>query len=456
MEDKNSFASVLRNRGFLNLWVNQILVQLAYNSLNFALIIWVFLLTNSTTAGSVLLVSIYLPAVIFGLFAGVLVDISDRRKIILAINLFLALSVFSLVYLKNVYPAILFIAFFVNTLAQFYTPAESSAIPIIVKKKQLLTANSLFSTTLFTTFLVGFGLSGAFIDYFGINYIFVFVSALLFGAFLLAFRFPSIKNKSDKGGRLLVSAIKKREYLAVKQLGGEEIGRTLLLVRGKLPVLSSIFILAGVQAVVGILAVLTPAFLERVLQISATNASYVLIVPLGLGMVIGGLLIGKIGYKFPRRKLVGAAVSVAGILLLMVGVAPLISPVIQYFPRSRPLPFFYQPPLSAILAIGSFLLGIAMVSIIIPSQTVLHENTPESDRGKVFAVLGVIMSALSLLPVMFAGILGDLFGTMPIFIVLGGTVALLGLFILKPDFFFEEKHLPYRVREFLGSGHWRK
>ena len=145
MVAKTTITSVIANRGFLNLWINQILVQLSYNALNFALIIWVFKLTDSNIAVSALLFAIYLPTVILGLFSGVLVDIIDRKKIIMMINLFLSLSFFSLIFLRGSFPAILVVTFLVNALGQFYTPAEASAIPIVVKKNQLITANSIFS-----------------------------------------------------------------------------------------------------------------------------------------------------------------------------------------------------------------------------------------------------------------------------------------------------------------------
>ena len=95
-----------------------------------------------------------------------------------------------------------------------------------------------------------------------------------------------------------------------------------------------------------------------------------------------------------------------------------------------------------------------MVSILVSSQTVLQQNTPEADRGKVFSVLGVAMSALSLVPVFLTGILADIFGTTPIFIGLGFLITLVGLFGLKPNLFFKEEDLSYKVREFLGLGHW--
>ncbi|MCL5783825.1 MAG: MFS transporter [Patescibacteria group bacterium] len=456
MSKEVSVASVIRNRGFLNLWANQILVQLSYNALNFALIIWVFRLTGSNTANAALLFSIYLPAVIFGLFSGVLVDILDRRRIMQMINILLAISFFSLIFLKFNYAAILFIAFFINALGQFYSPAEASAIPLIVRKNQLLTANSMFSTTLYSCFLLGFGLAGPLINHLGIDFVFGFGGLLLLLGFFLSLRFPSIKAAPDADGKKLLDAWQRKDLRLIKEVGGSEIRETIRLIRGKLPVFTSILILSGIQVIIGILAVLMPSFLEKTLQINAADASYVLIIPLGLGIVSGGLVLSRLGYRFVRRRLVGRAIIFSGILLFLVGASPFISPAINHFARPTPLPFFYQPPLSKVLIVGSFLMGIAMVSILVPSQTVLQENTPKEDRGKVFSVLGVAMSGLSLVPVLLSGILADLFGTAPIFIGLGIIIVLIGSFTLRPSLFLREKQVPQNVKEFLGMGHWEK
>ncbi|MBI2020763.1 MFS transporter [Candidatus Daviesbacteria bacterium] len=454
MVEKVSFTSVLKNRGFLNLWINQILVQLSYNALNFTLIIWVFNLTNSTTAVSGLLLSIYLPAVILGLFSGVLVDLMDRKKIIMMINISLVLCFSSLIFFKDYYILILIVAFLANALGQFYAPAEASAIPLIVKKSQLMTANAIFSATLYSCFLLGFGLAGPLITQFGINFIFIFGTALLSLAFILSSFFPTIFTTPDTQGKKLVSAIIQRDYQSIKNIGLLEILETIRLIRGKLSVLTSIMILAGLQMVIGILATLMPAFLERILQIKAEDASYILIIPLGVGVVFGGLILGKLGQSLIKRVLVSRSILFAGLLFLIMGISPLMSPAIQHFGRPKPLPFFYQVPLSTVFIFGSFLLGLCLVSILVPSQTVLQQNSPKEDRGKVFAVLGVAMAGLSLIPVLMAGILADLFGTIPIFIGLGAIIILIGLFGLKPNLFFKKAELPYNLREFLGLGHW--
>lgn len=456
MIEKQTFTSVFKNRGFVNLWINQILVQLSYNALNFALIIWVFRLTDSNTAVATLLFSIYLPAVIFGLFTGVLVDLLDRRKIIMLIDFFLSLCFFSLIFLKGNYPAILVVTFIVNALGQFYATAEASAIPIVAQKSELLIANSIFSATLYSCFLLGFGLAGPLITHLGINFVFGLGGILLGVAFLLSLVFPSIITKPDEQGKKLIFALRRRKISDIIDIGFYEILQTMQLIKGKLSVLTSIIILAGVQMVIGVLAVLLPGFLEKSLQIKATDASYVLVIPLGLGIITGGLILGKIGQKLVRRKIVAKAIIFGGLLFFMVGIAPVISPAIRYFRYPRPVPFFYQPPLSKILVVGSFLLGMAMVSILVPTQTVLQENTPDQDRGKVFSVLGVAMAGLSLIPVFLVGILADLFGTTPIFISIGTIIILTGLFGLNPNLFVRKDNLPLRFREFLGMGHWKK
>lgn len=454
MVEKVGFSSVIVNPGFLNLWINQILISLSYNALNFALIIWVFRLTDSNIAVSALLFSIYLPAVILGLFSGVLVDIIDRKRIIMVVDLLLCISFFSLIFLKESYTAILAITFFINSLVQFHTPAEASAIPIIVKKNQLMIANSIFSATFFSCFLLGFGLGGPLINHLGVDFVFGGGALLLGVAFWLSLAFPAICGVMDKQGQKLILALGKKDYFAIFKIGRWEIFDTIRLIKGKLPVLSSIAILAGVQVVIGVIAVLAPSFFEKTLQIKATDASYIVVIPLGLGIVAGGLILGKIGHRLIKRKLVLRAIIFAGLLFLLVGIAPIISPAIRHFRYPKPLPFFYQLPLSKVLIAGSFLLGIALVSILVPSQTVLQENTPEEDRGKVFATLGVAMAGLSIMPVLLSGVLADNFGTTPIFIGIGAIIFLVGLFGLKPSLFFKKEVLSYRVREFLGLGHW--
>lgn len=454
--DTDAPQSIIKNKGFLNLWINQILVQLSYNCLNFGLLVWVYHLTQSSLSVSLMLFSVYLPSVIFGLFAGVLVDITDRKKIIMIINLLLAVCFIALIPFKTSFMAILVIVFLVNSLVQFYVPAESSAIPLICKRDQLLAANSLFSITLFGSFLAGFGIAGPLINMFDINFVFGFGAVLLMIAFFLSFLFPPIKSDLDPLGRKLVMAIDEKNLAQITEVGIKEMKNTFYLIKGRIPVTASLFILASVQVAIAVLGALIPSFFERTLKINATDASFILVLPLGIGMVLGGVLLSRWGHVLPKRTIVSTGIATAGLLFFVLGVAPLLAPLIEYLPMEETLSFVERLPLSTILISGSFLLGLSMVSIVVPSQTALQEYSPEKDRGKVYAALSVLMSALTLIPVILAGVSADYFGVGPIFIAMGGTVALLGLMALKPDFYFSKKQLSPKIRRFLGVGHWRK
>jgi MFS family permease len=452
MEEKATFSSVIKSRGFRFLWINQILMQLATNTLNFALIIWIYKLTESNFAVSALILAVYLPAFLFGIIAGVFVDLADRRKVIIIIDLLFALSFFIFPFIRSSYPLLLLNTFFLNSLAQFFTPAESSSIPLLVPKDKLFIANALFSFTLYGAFMIGFTLAGPLLNLYGINSIFYIGGVLLVGAFFISQRLPKLK----------VPVSKRLKDLNMQEILVSETKKTMKFIRGKLEVLASIGLLAGMQGVIGVLAVMVSGYMEKVLRIHATDASLFLMLPLGLGMVIGALTIGRFFHHLPKRYIVIPALIMAGILLFGVGIAPAIakffnSHEIPEFPhRIKYLRYFFNAPsLSTIFAIGAFFMGACAVAIIVPSQTVLQENTNNQNRGKIFAVLTVFMNAFAALPVILAGALADIIGVTSVFMILGGLIFLTGIMTALPHIFFPENKLPIRVKSFLGLGHWK-
>lgn len=458
MAEKVNFTSIVKNSGFRYLWLNQILVQLAYNALNFTLIIWVFKLVDNNLAVSALMLAVYLPAVIFGIFAGVFVDIFDRRKIILLIDLLIALSFILFIFIKSSFILVLILTFFVNTLAQFFMPSESSSIPVLVSKKQLFLANSLFSLTLYGAFMLGFTLAGPILNHFGINTMFVLGALSLLIAFLMARKLPSIKVTSNTKNLAKLSSLKAFKILL--RLTVKESKETLEFVRGKLEISSAILLMAGVQGVIGAMAVIIPAYMEKVLLIHATDSSYIVILPLGLGMIFGALVIGRWFHTFSRRGVVVPAIVGAGTILFLLGVMPTIAHFFQAaeLPAylTKPRYFFKAPSLSTIFAILAFIAGACAVSIIIPCQTVLQEHTTFKNRGKIFAVLVVVMTACSAVTAVLAGVLSDIFGVLPLFISLGILILGIGYLVIHPQIFFKEHWLPPSVKEFLGLGHWER
>ncbi|MDO8639105.1 MAG: MFS transporter [Candidatus Daviesbacteria bacterium] len=458
MAEKIGFSSVIKNPGFRYLWFNQILVQLALNALNFTLIIWVYKLVNNNLAVSALMLTVYLPAIIFGIFAGVFVDIFDRRKIIILIDILIALSFVLFIFVKGSFVSVLILTFIVNTLAQFFMPSESSSIPMLVSKKQLYLANSLFSLTLYGAFMLGFTLGGPILNHFGINTMFILGAISLMIAFFMARKLPSIKINSN--AKKLTKATPLRTFEALLNLTFKESRETFEFVRGKLRIAVAILLMSGVQGIIAVLAVVISAYMEKVLLIHATDSSYIVMLPLGLGMISGVLVVGRWFHKFSRRGVVVPAILGGGILLFIVGVMP----VVAHFFQAADLPayltkpryFFKAPSLSTLFAIIAFWVGVCTVSIIIPCQTVLQENTTFKNRGKIFAVLAMVMTSFSAIMAVLAGFLSDIFGVTPLLMFLGILIMVIGYLAMHPQIFLRENWLPFSVKEFLGLGHWER
>src|SRR3989344_6778515 len=442
MSTKPTFSAVVGNSGFRYLWINQVLMQLAINTINFALIIWVYKLTDSNLAVSALLLSVYMPAFFFGLFAGVLVDRIDKRKLIILLDVLLALAFIIFPLIRGSYPLILLDVFLINTIMQFFIPAEGSSIPMIIKKSHLFIANSLFTFTLYGAFMIGFTIAGPILNDFSISPIFYLGTALLLFAAVLSRRFPPLQVKFKKSSLQLLEVV------------NLEMRETFQFIHGKLAVAVAICLLALLQGIIGIMAVLTPSYMERVLKVHATDASIYLMLPLGLGMITGALIIGKFFQNIPRRIIVVPAIIISGILILGVGIAPDIATLLnetEIPSRIRHLRYFFNAPsLASSFVVGAFMLGLSTVAVVIPAQTILQEQTNDQNRGKILAVLAVLMNAVAAIPVVLAGAMADLVGVQPIFLFVGIFIAAIGIIATKFGKEMLSGFMPVRFKQFLG------
>ena len=149
-------VGLLRNRAFLAMWGAQILSQTAANAVTSALIILVAEITHSNTSSSFLILLAIIPAVLFGIGAGVLVDRTDRRFVLVITNALRGVAILPLLFVGQDLTTIYVVNFLVAAVTIFFVPAESATIPGIVRRKDLLVANSLFTFTFNGSFLLGF------------------------------------------------------------------------------------------------------------------------------------------------------------------------------------------------------------------------------------------------------------------------------------------------------------
>lgn len=197
------FVKVLRNRSFFFLLSGQILSQLASNITLFLLGLIVYQKTGSNTAVSGLFMAYGIPSVAFGMIAGTAVDYIDKKTIILYSCLIRMVLIVGLLFVTNNI-ILVYILLFANAIVtQFFVPAESTMIPLIVSGKELVSANSLFSFAYYSSMAIGFIIAGPMLRFLGPYVSLGVLAACFLIATLLSLYLPSTKKIAIFGNACL-------------------------------------------------------------------------------------------------------------------------------------------------------------------------------------------------------------------------------------------------------------
>src|SRR5258708_2203154 len=184
--------SIFKNRMFMLLWAAQFITQTAQQAVWFGMIIVVAQVSQSSLHLSAAMLSTIVPGVLFGLVAGVIVDRSNKRSVLIASNLLRAAVVLGyLLYTRSLYAV--YVANFVFVASSpVFGPAEASTIPALVNKRQLVAANSLFNLTFTISQLVGIVVVERWIvKFFGASALFISIAAIYLIAGILTAFLPS-------------------------------------------------------------------------------------------------------------------------------------------------------------------------------------------------------------------------------------------------------------------------
>ncbi len=422
----NSLVCVLKNRAFLVIWSNQILLQISYNMLSFTLLVTLFRLTNSNTISALFLLTNLIPSTLLAMFAGVVADKFDRRKILLITDIGVGLCMFGYLFI-NLPIQIILLTLVLNSILQFFQPTESATIPMLVPKKDLLAANSLFQMTLFGAMIGGYAIAGPIIDRFGNNVIFIFGSSSLLISFVLRRFLPPLPNETTRE--------KTTNLQSLVKLTNRHIGEGLKFITSNRYVWATILTMAIANALANLVVTVGPGLMEQVLKIRAEGASIVLLLPLGLGMVTGALSVGKFGTILPRRSLISTGFFVSGLGITGIVLAPMVAGFItgHDINFSKPVHFLSAVKLSYFISFFSIVLGFGGSFVIIPTQTLLQELTPNNLRGRVFSTQIMVMGIVAALPVLAAGALSDIFGVQTVLFAVGAVIIICGILGLRAE-----------------------
>lgn len=404
-----------RNRAFLALWGAQILSQTAANAVTSALIILVAELTHSNTSSSFLILLAVLPAVLFGFAGGVIVDRADRRLVLVVTNALRSVAVVPLLLAGESLTTAYLVNFLVATVTIFFVPAEAATFPSIVRKKDLLAANSLFTFTFNGAFLVGFIiLAPIIVGLYGFTTLWFVIVAMFGIASLLCATLPP----APKAASLLSVELAEKAVSETRR----GIAEAFHYLRSTPLVTWAMVYIALTYTLVAVAGALAPGFVREVLRLGERNV-VVLVGPAGLGVVAGLGLLNVTSKRIGRAHAIGVGLMVTAVALAVLAAA---RPFADVFAGSRlgtslpglggALPFFI-----AIVSVTAFVFGVSYSFITVPAMTLLQENLPEDIRGRVFGVLNTLVSIFSFLPLVIVGPIADVWGIAPVF-VLGAVI----------------------------------
>lgn len=375
-------------RDFSLIWTSSVFAAIAVQIRNVANLYQVYELSGSSFQLGLTGFFQALPHVIFGLFAGVLADAFDRKKLIAVTHCLhlapsLALAFLTATGAVQVWHIYLFglISSFIEV---FAWPARAAIIPRLVPLSHLMNAITLNSMILQSSFLFGPAIAGLLIDYSGLAPTYFYSAVLLIPATgaVLAVR----SSGQPEGGRRPVSLrsmIEGVEFIWAQRI------------------ILSLFLLDFGVTLVGFYRPILPIFAGSVFNMGATGLGILYAAP-ALGALLGStslLMAGDLKRKGPSA-VIAALFFAAGLALLG-------------FSK------WFWMAVAAVMILGfmdSISVGIR--------RTVVQLLAPDTMRGRAASLITVFAQSTNALGALLAGSASQLLGA-PNALVLGGIFCIL-------------------------------
>ncbi len=382
--------------------------------------------TDLSSAVSGLFLTFLVPSVLFSALAGVYVDRIDRRTVLVVTNVLRAVVLIGIFAVGKNIGLVLLLNTVFSIVTVFFAPAEAAMIPVLVPREQLVAANGLFTLTLNGAFALGYALLGPLIVTIagGPQPLIVIVAFLFALAAGLCATLPADPAAPHERARAL-AAVTEASHAVTGVFG--QLREGVVYIRDNLAIAWSLAYLGISASLIGVVAVLGPKFARDTLGLTAKDL-IVVVLPLGLGIVFGVLLLNNFGKYVARRRAIEVGLVLLGILLVLLTVAGPVSRVLTGVGEGLPLvDLSALTSLVAIVVAIAFVAGIAYGIVAISAQVQLQEDIPADVRGRVFGVLNMLISVASILPIIVVGYIADQIGTTAVILGAAALVLLSGL-----------------------------
>jgi MFS family permease len=371
---------------------------------------------DSARALGMVLIAYALPVLLFGIFAGTLVDRWDRKRVMIASDVIRALlaPAFLLVRTPDDLPLAFAAAFLLSSFSVFFYPARTALLPNVVKEADLMSANGWMQVGQTLARLSGPILAGIVVGRWGsdtafwIDAVSFMVSAVLvLGIVGVVTRAKAEDDTKQPAWKDLAEGV--QYALGSRLLQGITLG------------------LGVAMLGIGAVNVLFVPFLRHTFGVSPEALGGVQTAQ-GAGMLLGGLLMGGLGKRLSPRLVAVASLVMLGVGIGFFGVSPAYAMTLVIMPFVG----FTLPPLNASLS------------------TMLQRGVPREMLGRAGSVTDMAISLTNLISMGAAGWLGDLIGLRETFL-LGGLMCLMGGLAMGWMLRGHEAGAVHPAREILGQ-----
>jgi MFS family permease len=252
-----------------------------------------------------------LPDVIFGVVGGVLADMFDRRRLLIAVQAFMtatAIALTVLTFAGQMPPALLLIFTFVlGSGSVISLPAYQSLIPNLVPRNQIAAASTLGSISVNVARAIGPAIAGVLIARIGVGAVFAINAAafLTYGIVVAAWR-PNAPTSSQLP----------EHFVSALRAGGRYVRYAPVIRRMLLR--TALFLVPG-----SALWALLPLVATQRLHMNASGYG-LLLGALGVGAIAGSFLLGQVRTRLSPNRLLVASSLVFAVVLVVVVLVPVI------------------------------------------------------------------------------------------------------------------------------------
>lgn len=377
----------------------------------------VYSITGSTLASGAMLLASFLPSILLGSLAGVMVDRWDRRTTMIVTSLLQIVGLVPLLFVhdQSTIWVVYAVAVYQGIVEQFFAPAEQALVPNLVPESDLVGANGVIAQTRDLARLVGSavgGITAATAGLAGLAIVDAASFAVAAGLLsLMRFRTaPAMTGRYDEPDQADQADQPAIAPGALARLMSEWRAGLATCVgsRG----LRVVLVFMGITAMgEGIMGTLFAPFVRDVLHGSASDYGIVVGIQ-AVGGIIGGLCVASAGLRWSAYALFGWGAVAFGLLDLAL--------------------FLYPVVLDGVLPamVLMVMIGVPGALALAGMTTTMQTLTTDEFRGRVFGATTVVRALAAVVGIGLASWLGEVLGIVPVIAWQGAGYVVGGLLVI--------------------------